>query len=199
LWLNLITDGLPAFGLIVDPGDPLIMQQQPRGKNTSMLREILIYSIVCGFIAFVVTTCLYLAFYDPVDPSRARTVALMTSIFFELASVFVVRAPEGRSMFRYSPINNKFLIGSIVVAGLLQMVIVYVPPVAAVFQMAPIGWLEWLSIIITVCISMVLLDLTRLLQAKIEKKKQIKLHELAIAREKERALLSQDAKKLAMI
>ncbi|MHA2227276.1 MAG: cation-translocating P-type ATPase, partial [Candidatus Hodarchaeales archaeon] len=55
LWINLLTDGLPALALSVDPGDPEVMTQKPRGRKSGMLREILTFSLVAGVISFVAT------------------------------------------------------------------------------------------------------------------------------------------------
>ncbi|MBN2153590.1 MAG: cation-translocating P-type ATPase, partial [Candidatus Lokiarchaeota archaeon] len=85
LWINLLTDGLPAMALAVDPGDPTIMKRKPRGKGGSMLHEIMLFAVIGGVIAFIGTMLLFAMYYplgvtDPVlfeeGLMHARTVAL---------------------------------------------------------------------------------------------------------------------------
>ena len=175
LWINLMTDGLPALALAVDPADPDVMKRKPRGKGASMMDEILIFSIIAGVISFVATTSLF-AFYYTNNPlnfgtpeetlAYARTIALTVSVLFECVQVFVTRTPEGKSVFQHNPISNKFLLVAVGIAFIAQLMIIYIPPAADVFQFAPIGGMEWLWMLIAVFGGMIILDLVRLLQAK---------------------------------
>ncbi len=173
LWINLLTDGLPALGLAVDPGDPSIMKRKPRGRGASLMKEILSFAVIAGVIAFAGTILLYVAYYgeDVESLKRARTIALTASVLFELVVVFVTRAPEGKSVFKHNPVNNKFLLFAVGLAFGLQMLIIYVEPMAAVFQLTALGGMEWLWIILFVVSGMVALDFVRLQQAKNARKK----------------------------
>jgi Ca2+-transporting ATPase len=187
LWINLLTDGLPAMALAVDPGDPTIMKRKPRGKGGSMMHEILIFAIAGGLIAFIATMLLFAMNYpigvEPfigIDPNpvyvyglhHARTVALTTSVLFELAVVFVTRAPDGKSVWRHTPINNKFLLFAVGLAFGLQLFIIYESDAAKVFELVALKWEDWLWIAGSVFIGMVLLDIVRLVQAKMALKPQ---------------------------
>ena len=172
LWINLLTDGLPALGLAMDPGDPSIMKRKPRGKGASLMKEILSFAVIAGIIAFVGTLLLFLVYYDERDLRMARTMALTASVMFELAVVFVSRTPEGKSVFRHNPVNNKFLVFAIGLAFGLQLLIINVSELAAVFQLTALGGLEWLWIALFVFAGMVALDFVRLMQAKKALKKE---------------------------
>ncbi len=194
LWINLLTDGLPAMALAVDPGDPTIMKRKPRGKGGSMLHEILLFAVVGGIIAFIATILLFAMNY-PFGVERiiggleneiftkglnhARTVALTTSVLFELAVVFVTRAPDGKSVWRYTPINNKFLLFAVGLAFGLQLFIIYAPGAQGVFALVPLAWVDWAWIAGSVLIGMVLLDIVRLVQAKLTSKPQKSEHKQA--------------------
>ncbi|MHA1793683.1 MAG: cation-translocating P-type ATPase [Promethearchaeota archaeon] len=169
LWINLITDGLPSLSLAVDVPDPNIMKAKPRGRKGSMMSEILIFSIIAGIISYLATMSLFLMYYD--DLSKARTLALTVSVIFELFQVFVSRTPDGISVFRYNPLKNKFLLGSVISAFLLQLVIIYTPAAAAIFHFAPLSLSEWLIMFGIVIAGITLLDITRLIQHKISKRK----------------------------
>ncbi len=182
LWINLLTDGLPAMALAVDPGDPTIMKRKPRGKGASMLHEILLFAIAGGVIAFIATILLFAMNYpQTLTPgteafeltlNHARTVALTTSVFFELAVVFVTRAPDGKSVWRHNPINNKFLLLAVGLAFGLQIFIIYETDAARVFELVALNWVDWAWIAVSVLIGMVLLDIVRLVQAKLALKSE---------------------------
>jgi Ca2+-transporting ATPase len=176
LWLNLLTDGLPAMALAVDPGDPSIMKRKPRGKGGSMLHEMLLFAVAGGIIAFIATLLLFARYYpigvtDPIafklGLDHARTVALTTSVLFELAVVFVTRAPEGKSVWQHTPVNNKYLLLAVGLAFGLQLFITYVPSASAVFELVALGWEEWLWIAVSVLIGMAVLDIVRLVQTRL--------------------------------
>ncbi|MEX2681304.1 MAG: cation-translocating P-type ATPase [Candidatus Sigynarchaeota archaeon] len=181
LWINLLTDGLPAMALAVDPGDPSIMKRKPRGKGASLLHEILLFAIVGGIIAFFATLLLYAAYYpvgiEPVlggypNPEfvtklmHARTVALTASVLFELGVVFVTRVPDGKSVWRHSPINNKYLLLAVGLAFGLQLFIIYEVDAAGIFELVPLDWIDWLRIAGSVLVGIVALDIVRLVQAR---------------------------------
>ncbi|MHA1699447.1 MAG: cation-translocating P-type ATPase [Promethearchaeota archaeon] len=172
LWINLLTDGLPALALAIDPADPGIMKRKPRGKGKSMISEFLIFAIIAGVIAFAETTILFVWFYNTYNLQIARTVALTTSVLFELGVVFVTRTPNGKSVFQYSPINNKFIILSVLSAFIAQVTIIYVPPLASIFKLAPIHAEAWIYIFISVFAGIVILDLVKLAQWKLTRKNQ---------------------------
>jgi Ca2+-transporting ATPase len=180
LWMNLLTDGLPAMALAVDPGDPSIMKRKPRGKGASLLKEMLAFAIIAGAIAFVATIILFEVYYpagvtDTIvfeeKLKHARTVALTVSVLFELGVVFVTRVPEGKSVWRHNPVNNKFLVLAVGLAFGLHLFIIYETNAAAVFELVPLGLEEWLWIVISVLASVVALDIVRLVQARIDAKK----------------------------
>jgi Ca2+-transporting ATPase len=167
LWINLLTDGAPALALAVDPGDPNIMKRKPRGKGENMMQEILTFALIAGVIAFLATLILYIEYLpsnwdtDVMGLSKARTVALTVSVVFELMAVFVTRTPDHKSVFQHSPINNKFLLLAIIVAFLLHLMIIYVTPLAQVFQLQPLNLADWGWIFLTTFIGMVFLDMTK--------------------------------------
>ncbi|MHA1168325.1 MAG: cation-translocating P-type ATPase, partial [Candidatus Hodarchaeales archaeon] len=98
LWINLLTDGLPALALSVDPGDPNTMSKMPRGRSSGMMKEILVFALAAGIISFLATMFFFVQFAG-IDTAKARTLALTTSVIFECLIVFVARAPNDRSVF----------------------------------------------------------------------------------------------------
>jgi len=172
LWINLLTDGLPALALSVDPGDPEVMNRTPRGRRSDMLGEILIFSLVAGIISFLATMFLFLQFdptalKNPETLALARTLALTVSVIFELFQVFVSRAPDGKSVFLTNAFNNLYLLAAVFSAFILHLFIVYIEPLAMIFGFVALDLSHWIMIGIVVLIGIILLDLVKLAQSKI--------------------------------
>src|SRR5947209_2351414 len=96
LWINLVTDGLPALALGVDPYPTDIMDRPPRNPKEGVLsRDILFLIIVVSAILTVGTLgVFFLELQEGADATRARTVAFTTIVFFELFLVFAMRSPR---------------------------------------------------------------------------------------------------------
>jgi Ca2+-transporting ATPase len=170
LWINLLTDGLPALALSVDPGDPEIMKRKPRGKKSGMLNEILIFSLAAGIISFTATMIFFLQ-SNPLDQlDYARTLALTVSVLFELFQVFVSKAPDDRSMFLTNPFNNHYLLIAVGTAFVLHLFIIYVAPIAAIFGFVPLSRNDWISMLIVVVVGIIILDLVKQFQSRIAKR-----------------------------
>jgi Ca2+-transporting ATPase len=172
LWINLLTDGLPALALSVDPGDPEVMARKPRGRESNMLGEILVFSLVAGIISFFATMLLFLqfdpaAFENPETLSLARTLALTVSVVFELFQVFVSRAPDGKSVFQTNPINNFYLLAAVFSAFILHLFIIYVEPLALIFGFVALSLSNWITIFIIVITGFIILDIVKLAQSKL--------------------------------
>ncbi|MHA1978158.1 MAG: cation-translocating P-type ATPase [Candidatus Hodarchaeales archaeon] len=169
LWINLLTDGLPALALSIDPGDPNIMKAKPRGRQSNMLNEILIFSLVAGIISFVATMIFFLASgkgFTGEDLKLARTLALTVSVVFELFQVFVSRAPDDQSVWVTNPLNNIYLIGAVGLAFVLHLCIVYIEPLANIFELTPLTFFQWVLIFGVVIFATALLDVIKLVLTK---------------------------------
>ncbi|MFX0050537.1 MAG: cation-translocating P-type ATPase [Candidatus Hermodarchaeota archaeon] len=184
LWINLLTDGLPALALSVDPGDPDIMKRKPRGRKSRMFNEILIFSLVAGIISFLATMLLFYIEFSPAlgldiitNPglvpdyenylALARTMALTVSVVFELFQVFISRAPDGKSALFTNAFNNIYLLIAVGSAFILHLFIVYVEPLSIIFGFVPLDLIHWIRIVIVVVMGIIILDLVKLTQSKI--------------------------------
>jgi Ca2+-transporting ATPase len=171
LWINLLTDGLPALALSIDLGDPNIMKMKPRGRQSNMLNEILIFSLAAGIISFIATMIFFLATgqdFTGQNLVTARTLALTVSVVFELFQVFVSRAPDNQSVWVTNPFDNLYLIGAVALAFFLHLCIVYIEPVANIFELTPISLVQWVLIFIVVLIATILLDGIKLIQSRVQ-------------------------------
>jgi len=149
LWVNLVTDGLPALALGVDPGDPKIMLRPPRKPTESVVtrpRAVLMLSQGC-----IIAICALLAFgfvYSVRKESleSARTAAFVVLSLSQLFHSFNCRSMT-ESLFKVGVFTNSRLVMAAFVSFLLQMGAVYLPFAQVVFKTRSVSALDWLPII----------------------------------------------------
>jgi len=146
LWINLITDGLPALSLGTDPKEKDIMQRKPRSPKETILHSSFPFIIIAGILAFTITFYIFVTEL-PNGVEKARTMAFTTTIFFEMFFVFNCRS-EKRSAFKINPFTNKKLIASVLFSVLLQIIIIYVPFFQIMFKTVPLNIYDWAKIIL---------------------------------------------------
>ncbi|MFX0085517.1 MAG: cation-translocating P-type ATPase, partial [Candidatus Hodarchaeota archaeon] len=173
LWINLLTDGLPALALSVDPGDPEIMKRKPRGRKSRMMNEILIFSLAAGIISFSATMIFFLQSNPLNQLDYARTLALTVSVLFELFQVFVSKAPDDKSTFLTNPFNNLYLLIAVGAAFILHLFILYVAPIAAIFSFVPLSLNDWASMLIVVLVGIIILDIVKQIQSRIANRSNV--------------------------
>ncbi|MCD6402837.1 MAG: calcium-translocating P-type ATPase, SERCA-type, partial [Candidatus Aenigmarchaeota archaeon] len=146
LWINLITDGLPAVALSVDPPEKDIMKRKPRDPKESILANTFWFMLVGSA---VVTFSTILVFSTDLVATRslneARAVAFTTMTFFELLFVLNCRS-EKHSVFTNPPWTNKKLLLAIVASMILQGIIIYTPFLQTVFKIAPLTLYDWIRV-----------------------------------------------------
>ncbi len=153
LWINLVTDGLPALALGVDPYPTDIMERPPRNPKEGVLsRDILFLIVVVAGILTVGTLGVFKLELDAgADATRARTVAFTTIVFFELFLVFAIRSPR-QTIWQVGLLTNPKLIIAVLGSMALQAAVIYLPVLQGVFGTEPLtlgDWVETLAISFT--------------------------------------------------
>lgn len=120
LWINLVTDGLPALALAMDPIDPDVMSRQPRARgerltNPRFIRAMLLTGVLTAAVAMVV----YWVVLQRGSPEVARTWAFTVLVFAELLRAFGARS-ETRAVWRMSPLANRWLLLVVAISLALQ-------------------------------------------------------------------------------
>ncbi len=153
LWLNLITDGLPALALGVEPAERDLMRRKPRGRLGPVLDRA---SIVRLLVYGASVAGLGLASFamglgwprelstSPAELASARTMCLMTMSFSQLLHAFNSRSELG-SLFSVGVFANSRLVLAFVVSGLLQLGIVYTPVVSGFFNVVDIHGMRFVE------------------------------------------------------
>ena len=149
LWVNLVTDGLPALALGVDPVDKNIMQRPPRRPNEGVItkqRAALMLSqgafiAFCSLLAFA-----FVLYIEKEGVVRARTAAFIVLACSQLFHSFNCRNMT-ESLFKIGFLTNKKLILATAVSFGLQMAAVYLPFFQKIFKTEPLGILDWVLVI----------------------------------------------------
>jgi Ca2+-transporting ATPase len=149
LWVNLVTDGLPALALGVDPVDPRIMQRAPRNPNEAVVTKdrALLMLTQGSFIAFCSLFAFVLVLYvEKASVERARTAAFVVLACSQLFHAFNCRSMT-ESLFKLGIFTNKKLILATGVSFLLQIAVVYIAPLQKVFKTSSLGTFDWLVVL----------------------------------------------------
>lgn len=139
LWVNLVTDGLPALALGVEPPEGDIMKRPPRAPNESIFARGVWQQIIwVGFFMSIGTLIMFSAEIAMNGEVYARTMAFYTITAFQLFQVMAIRR-ERELAFKTKITSNKSLLWAIIISFVLQIVIIYVEPFNTVFKNIPIS------------------------------------------------------------
>lgn len=160
LWINLVTDGLPALALGVDPIDKNIMRRPPRKKEENVLSKNMMLSIITIGVLMTIVTLVLMKFYLP-DIAKARTVVFTTLVLLEMVRVQMIRSHYNIGLF-----SNKWLLLAIAGSIALQAAVVYLPFANAIFRTVPLALMDW-GYMLLGCVAMFILgNLARLIIIK---------------------------------
>ncbi|QJW45959.1 calcium-translocating P-type ATPase, SERCA-type [bacterium BFN5] len=148
LWVNLVTDGLPAMALGVDSNDPNIMCRPPRHPSESVFSRGLSRKIIGRGIQIGLSTVLVfsIVYYLKNDLNLARTMAFSTLVFSQMFHVFDCRS-ETYSVFEAGLFRNKFLVMAALCSTCMQISVIYNPFLSSVFATVPMGVYDWILVL----------------------------------------------------
>jgi Ca2+-transporting ATPase len=134
LWINLVTDGLPALALVMDPPDPDILERPPRHPDEPMLgRPEWTRIVLMGLLEASVTLSVFAWALQTRSTPEARSLAFSTIVFAELFRAFSARHPT-KILWEVGLFTNLRLLGIVVLSVLMQMGLHYIPATQTLFQ-----------------------------------------------------------------
>lgn len=140
LWMNLVTDGLPALALAVEPPEPDVMQRPPFSPRESIFaRGLGSYMIRIGIIFAIISIALMWWAYQHThapeyqgDRDTWKTMVFTTLCIAQMGHAIAIRS-NNRLTIEMNPFSNIFVLAAVVVTTILQLMLVYVPPLRDFF------------------------------------------------------------------
>ena len=147
LWINLISDGIPALTLGLEPAEEDIMRREPRGRHQNIFagglgQRIILRGLALGGLS-------YWLFQEALAAGNslqyAQTMAFLTLIFAQLWHIFDSRSST--TLFRKNPFGNRMLLAAVAVSAILSLLAIYTPPGNLVLGTVPLEFRHLLEVI----------------------------------------------------
>ncbi len=144
LWMNLVTDGVPALALAVEPGRPIVMEQPPKNPKESIFaRGLGSYMVRIGLVLAIVTIAMMIWAYNytratanpelGLDGDRWKTMVFTTLCLAQMGHALAIRS-NTRLFIEVNPFSNPFILISVVFTSVLQLLLIYVEPLRNFFS-----------------------------------------------------------------
>jgi Ca2+-transporting ATPase len=145
LWMNLVTDGIPALALAVDPKAPDLMKQPPRRPEAQLLDRGRLLAIggeglMLGVIALGAFSYSLYGLHQELE--QARAVAFTVMVVAQLVHAFNCR-DQRWSLFQLGVGTNRALVWAVLLSLATQVAVLTIPPVASVFKVVPLPTEDW--------------------------------------------------------
>ncbi len=160
LWVNLVTDSLPAIALGLEKPDADIMNRKPQDSKKGIFADGLWGKIfVEGSMIGILTLLAFSIGNHFYNIDVARTMAFLSLGLLELVHSFNIKSDE--SIFKVGILENKYLVGAFLLGAILQTIVVLIPPVASLFKLVPLTGIQWLYTIGISIVPLVLMEMQK--------------------------------------
>jgi Ca2+-transporting ATPase len=174
LWVNLVTDGLPAMALGIDQAEKDLMQHKPRSARENIFARRLGWKIISR--GLLIGFCTLGAFWlvlrtNPGDADnllRAQSVAFATLVMAQLIHVFDCRS--SRSIFHRNPLQNRYLVLAVLSSLALMLAVMYIDQLQPIFKTVPLGWQDWILVLVAAGIPTFLMGIGSVMQKPAKKR-----------------------------
>jgi len=137
LWINLVTDGLPALALSVEPAEGDLMRRPPRHPKESIFAHGLGLHAICFGLLMAGVVIFVQAWSLTTGHAHWQTMVFTVLCLSQLGHVLAIRS-EKESLFTMGVFSNKYLLGAVVLTFILQMATIYVPFLNPIFKTEPL-------------------------------------------------------------
>lgn len=170
LWINLVTDSLPAIALGMEPVEKDIMTKKPKPKNEGIFAEGLGVKIVLYGLLFGGLTLIAYALGNDVSHEYAQTMSFIVLAMSQVFHSFNMRSH--RSLFAISPFSNKTLNISALVSLGLTLAVLLIPGVNSVFGLVYLDPLHYVEAFALAFSPVIIVELIKLVELIIQKSKR---------------------------
>lgn len=147
LWINLVTDSLPAIALGLEKEEENIMNRLPRSPKKSLFSDGLWWKIIIEGCMLGIFTLLAFSIGNKLYSIEVgRTMAFLSLGMLELVHSFNIKSEE--SIFKIGILENKYLVGALILGIILQIGVVLIRPLAEIFNLVPLNGIQWLYTIL---------------------------------------------------
>lgn len=167
LWINIMSDGLPYIGLTMEKPEKDIMLKKPRAKNEPIINKQMF--IIIFFVGIFIDIFLFLLFNYllklNIDLKHVQTIIFTTLSINSLFYVFSLRSLN-RSIFKINFFSNKYIIYSVIIGLIAQLLVIYLPVFQNIFNTTHLNFYEWQFILVFSFIKIIAIEITKLLFIK---------------------------------
>jgi len=162
LWVNLVTDSLPALALSVDSPEKGIMNRKPRNSKKGFMTKGMIWRVMYQGVMFgLLPLAAYIVGLRDGGEALGRTMAFATLMFAELVHVRNLHS-NSRSSFTTNPLSNKPLIAAIAVSASMALIVLLVPPIREAFRLEAMDREHWLAVVLLSLAPIAIVELFKL-------------------------------------
>ena len=170
LWINLITDSLPAIGLGMEQADDSLMELPPRPKNEGFFANNLFVRIVFEGVVIGLLALVAFILGSQVNEATGHTMAFMTLGIAQLLHAYNTKSEH--SIFNKKTFNNKVLNLAVIVGFVLQLAVIYIPGLNdKVFKFTGLSIIQLLISVGLALVSVVIVEITKLIRNANKKSK----------------------------
>jgi len=160
LWVNLITDSLPALSLSMEPPDEGLMERRPRRRSEGIINRILAADLALIGLAIGLGTLGVFWWLLPAGEVYARTMAFTTLVVFQMWNVLSCKAGERTAISR-AAFNNPYIWAAIAASFVMLATIMYVPFLQDLFNIVPLTVQDWAFIILATLPVLVIIEIRK--------------------------------------
>lgn len=162
LWVNLITDGFPAAALTLEKAEPGVMKFPPVKKSAPILnKEMKVLIFVIGVVTDIILLSLFWWFVgEGFSLEYIRTIMFVALGIDSLLYVFSCKSLR-RPIWHINISSNRWLLGAVAFSIVLQLVPLYIPFFQEIFNLVPLGLMEWQLILSLTFFKFVLIEITK--------------------------------------
>lgn len=165
LWVNLVTDALPAIALGLDLPEDTVMTKPPYKRDSSLFvgglwQTIIVQGIMIGLLSLIAFGIGSIYFDVGSEPIIGRTMAFATLSISQLVHAFNMRSEK--SILKTNIMSNPYLVGAFAIGLILQISVINIPFLSEIFRVSALGTSEWLWVSLLSVSPLIIVELEKL-------------------------------------